>query len=42
MENEIFTLPLEELIAKYPICSDFLKSYRLEELDRTMTLPDLD
>ena len=40
MENEIFTLPLEELIAKYPICSDFLKSYRLEELDRTRTLPD--
>ena len=39
MEKEIYTLPLGVLIEKYPVCLDFLKSYRLEELDRTKPLP---
>ena len=39
MEKEIYTLPLGVLIEKYPVGLDFLKSYRLEELDRTKPLP---
>ena len=39
MEKEVFALPLKELIAKYPMCLDFLKSYRLEGLDLENTLP---
>ena len=40
MEKEIYSLPLRDLIARYPVCRDFLKSYRLEELDPDCTLPD--
>ena len=39
MEKKISVLPLGELIAQYPICQDFLNSYRLADLDRTKPLP---
>lgn len=39
MEKEIYSLPLRDLIVRYPVCRDFLKSYRLEELNQDFTLP---
>ena len=40
MEDEVFTRSLGELCAEYPACEDFLRSYGLEDLDRSLPLPE--
>ncbi len=36
----IFTMPLNQILDKYPVCNDFFQNLRLGEMDGTVTLPE--